>query len=63
MNNISQYEAEQTSLLAQQIIFPEDHKFDIAAGEIICSLDIQYEGDDAYVGLAVLVWQDKVYQI
>lgn len=63
MNNISQYEAEQTSLLAQQIIFPEDHEIDIATGELICSLDIQYEGDDAYVGLALLGWKDKAYQI
>lgn len=63
MDKTPDFEAEQVKLLAQQIVLDEEEAFDITTGDLVCTLDIQYKEEEAYVAMEVRTWGEEGYQI
>lgn len=63
MANNPVFDAEQAKLLAQQIIPPEEEVFAIEVGDLICTLDIQYKEEEAYVAMDLRKWGEEGYQM
>jgi len=54
---------QQLALLQKLVIYPMGTDCQLAAAELIITIDIQYQGDWGYVALDVQPWEGDTYQI
>lgn len=57
------FDAEQALLLSQLVIPTEEEDFILTEGDLICTLDVQYKKEEAYVAIDVREWQSEAYSI
>ena len=57
------YEKELRKLQALQEIPGEDQEFELSIGDLICTLDVQYVENEAYVAMDVMRWEAEASHI
>lgn len=57
------YEKELKMLEAFQEIPDEDQEFTLSKGDLICTLDVQYLDNEAYVAMDLMEWEKETSQI
>ncbi|MDW3651146.1 MAG: endonuclease V [Bacteroidia bacterium] len=50
-------------LQALQEIPDEDQEFTLSKGDLICTLDVQYLDNEAYVAMDLMEWEKEIFQI
>ncbi|MEM6345517.1 MAG: endonuclease V [Bacteroidota bacterium] len=62
-NSEASFKKAQLALLQKLNIYPLGTDFELNSGDIIITIDIQYQGDWGYVALDVQAWESEEHQI